>query len=168
MTHAHIVRAGLSAVAILMMVFAEPGRVRAFGAAAGQAPAAQAGSRAERTAWYFYRVKWGYQDEFVDLFQKNHYPVLKEEIKTGRVTAVRTYVPTYHGDGRSDWTFAVAITFRDTAAMTGPSGEEEIVRRLYKDLATFRKEEQRRFEILDAHWDVPLNELDLETRKPTR
>jgi len=23
------------------------------------------------------------------------------------------------------------------------------------------KEEQRRFEILDAHWDVPLNELDL-------
>src|SRR5262245_65675645 len=93
------------------------------GAVRSQAPAAQAASRAERTAWYFYRVKWGYQDEFVDLFQKNHYPVLKEEMKSGRVTAVRTYVPTYHGDGRADWTFAVAITFKDTAAMTGPSGD---------------------------------------------
>lgn len=131
-----------------------------------QAPAVQSGGRTERTALYFYRVKWGHQDEFVDLFQKNHYPVLKAQIKTGRITEVRTYVPTYHGDGRADWTFAVAITFRDLAAMTGPSGEDEIIRRLYPDQATFRKEEQRRFELLDAHWDVPLNELDLDTRRP--
>jgi hypothetical protein len=113
-------------------------------------------------------VKWGHQDEFVDLFRKNHYPVLKEEMKSGRITAVRTFVPTYHGDGRADWTFAVAITFRDTAAMVGPSGEEEIVRHLYPDQATFKKEEQRRFEILDAHWDVPLNELDLDARVPPK
>jgi hypothetical protein len=132
-----------------------------------QAPAAQTGARSERTAWYFYRVKWGHQEEFVNLFQKNHYPVLREQIKTGRLTAVKTYVPTYHGDGRADWTFAVSITFRDTAAMVGPSGEEDIVRRLYPDQATFRKEEQRRFAILDAHWDVPLNELDLDSRKIT-
>jgi hypothetical protein len=126
-----------------------------------QAPAAQSASRAERTVWYFYRVKWGYQDEFVRLFQKNHLPVLKEEIKAGRMTSVRTFVPTYHGDGRADWTFAVVITFKDTAAMNAPSDEAEIVRRLYPDRATFEKEEQRRFEILDAHWDVPLNEVDL-------
>jgi hypothetical protein len=126
-----------------------------------QAPAAQSAVRAERTAWYFYRVKWGFQDEFVALFAKNHLPVLREQMKTGRITDVRTYVPTYHGDGRADWTFAVAITFRDTAAMTGPSGEAAIVKKLYPDQATFRKEEQRRFEILDAHWDVPLNELEL-------
>jgi hypothetical protein len=133
----------------------------------GQAPAAQVGARAERTAWYFYRVKWGFQDEFLDLYQKNHHPVLKEEMKSGRITAVRTYVPAYHGDGRADWTFAVAITYRDTTAMTGPSGEDEIVRRLFPDQATFRREEARRFEILDAHWDVPLNEIDLDTRRPS-
>jgi hypothetical protein len=129
-----------------------------------QAPAAQSASRAERTVWYFYRVKWGYQDEFVRLFQKNHLPVLKEEIKAGRMTSVRTFVPTYHGDGRADWTFAVVITFKDTAAMNAPSDEAEIVRRLYPDRATFEKEEQRRFEILDAHWDVPLNEVDLDAK----
>jgi hypothetical protein len=128
---------------------------------AAQAPAAQSGTRAERTAWYFYRVKWGFQDEFVALFTKNHLPVLREQMKTGRITDVRTYVPTYHGDGRAGWTFAVAITFKDIGAMTGPSEDEAIVKRLYPDQATIKKEEQRRFEILDAHWDVPLNELTL-------
>jgi len=128
-----------------------------------QAPAAQAGSRTERTVWYFYRVKWGFQDEFVRLFRKNHYPVLREEMKTGRIKDVRTFVPTYHGDGRADWNFAVVITYRDTAAMMGPSNDAEIVKKLYPDAAAFAREEQRRFEILDAHWDVPLNELDMET-----
>jgi hypothetical protein len=130
-----------------------------------QAPAAQSSARAERTAWYFYRVKWGYQAEWVDLFQKNHYPVLKAGITEGRITSVRTFVPTYHGDGRADWTFAVAITFKDAASMTGPSNEAAIIKKLFPDQATFRKEEQRRFELLDAHWDVPLNELDLDTRQ---
>ncbi len=133
----------------------------AFVGLRAQAPAAQSASRSEKTAWYFYRVKWGHQDEFVTLFKKNHYPVLREEMKTGRITAVKTYVPTYHGDGRADWTFAVAITFRDVAAMVGPSGEAEIIKKLYPDQATFLKEEQRRFEILDAHWDVPLNEVEM-------
>ena len=131
-------------------------------AAAMQAPAAQSSATAERTVWYFYKVKWGFQDEFVALFKKNHLPVLKAQQEAGRMTAVRTLVPTYHGDGRADWTFAVAITFRDTAAMMAPSGEDAIVRRLYPDQATFKKEEQRRFEILEAHWDVPLNELTLD------
>jgi hypothetical protein len=134
---------------------------------AAQAPSAQAAGRAERTTWFFYKVKWGHQDEFVDLFQKNHYPVLREQVKSGRMTSVRTFVPTNHGDGRADWTFAVAITFKDAAAMMGPSGEDEIVRRLYPNRAQFLKEEQRRFEILDAHWDVPLNEVDMETRRPS-
>jgi hypothetical protein len=126
-----------------------------------QAPAAQAASHAERTVWYFYKVKWGFQDEFVALFQRNHLPILREEIKSGRMTSVKTFVPTYHGDGRADWTFAVVITYKDVAAMNAPSGDDEIIKRLYPDRPKFEKEEQRRFEILEAHWDVPLNELDL-------
>ncbi len=105
---------------------------------AAQAPAAQAASKPERTVWYFYRVKWGFQDEFVSLFAKNHLPVLREQMKSGRIVDVRTYVPTYHGDGRADWTFAVTITYKDTAAMTGPSDDEAIVKRLYPDQAAFK------------------------------
>jgi hypothetical protein len=162
MTRAKLMMSATAATLVMMAAVTAAVVLRA------QAPAAQTGGRAERTAWYFYRVKWGYQDEFVNLFQKNHWPVLQAQIKSGRMTSVRTFVPTYHGDGRADWTFAVAITFKDSAAMMGPSGEEEIIRKLYPDQNAFRKEEQRRFEILDAHWDVPLNELDLETRKPAR
>lgn len=132
-----------------------------------QAPAGQTAGE-QRTVWYFYTVKWGYQDEFLDLFQRNHYPVLKEQMKRGRIMSIKTYVPTYHGDGRADWTFAVSLTYRDAAALVGPSGEEEIVRQLYPDQAKFQKEEQRRFDILVAHWDVPLNELNLDARKPSR
>ena len=140
-------------VAVILAALAPAGRA--------QAPAAQSASNPQKTVWYFYRVKWGFQDEFQTLFARNHLPVLREEMKGGRIASVKTYVPTYHGDGRADWTFAVAITFKDVAAMTGPSGDEEIQRRLYPDRAKFLKEEQRRFEIVDAHWDVPLNELDL-------
>lgn len=129
-----------------------------------QAPAAQVG-RTERTAWYFYRVKWGFQDEFVTLFARNHLPVLREQMKAGRIVDVRTYVPTYHGDGRADWTFAVAITFKDTAAMTGPSNDAAIAQKLFPNQVQFKNEEQRRFELLDAHWDVPLNELSLDRVK---
>jgi len=142
----------------IVATLALPGHTRV----SAQAPAAQSSTRTERTVWYFYRVKWGFQDEFVRLFRKNHYPVLKEEMKSGRIKDVRTFVPTYHGDGRADWTFAVVIVYRDTAAMTGPSNDAEIVKRLYPDAAAFAREEQRRFEILDAHWDVPLNEMDMD------
>jgi hypothetical protein len=119
----------------------------------------------ETTTWYFYKVKWGYQDEFLDLFQRNHYPVLKALKDAGQYSAIRTYVPRYHGDGRADWTFAVELVRKE---VTGLPTEEEIVRKLYPDQAKFRKEEARRFEILEAHWDVPLNPVNLDTRVLTR
>ena len=113
------------------------------------------------TVAYYYRVRWGFQQEFERLFFKNHYPVLKDQMGPGgRIKAVSVYRPTFHGDGRADWTFLVVITFANWGVMGGPSGEEAIAKRLYPDQETFRKEEQRRFEILDAHWDVPLVEVE--------
>ncbi len=114
----------------------------------------------ERTVWYFYKVRWGYQDEFLELFRRNHYPVLKAQVGE-RYSAVRAFEPKYHGDGRADWTFAVAITYPNQAAMMAPSKEKEIARKLFPDQERFRQDEQRRFELLDAHWDIPLKEIDL-------
>ena len=62
-----------------------------------------------KLTWYFYTVKWGLQDRCLDLFQRNHYPILKAKEKAGRYGSVRTYVPEFHGDGRADWTFAVEL-----------------------------------------------------------
>jgi hypothetical protein len=130
-----------------------------------QAPAKQGGSE-PKTTWYFYTVKWGFQDEFLDLFQRNHYPVLKAKEKAGMFRSVRAYVPEFHGDGRADWTFAVELVVPPNPPTT--PGDDEIIGKLYPDRAKFTREEQRRFEILTGHWDVPLNRVDLEARRPTR
>lgn len=125
-------------------------------------PQARAQSAAgERTVWYFYTVKWGHQDEFLELFKKNHYPVLKQQLGD-RLVRVKAYVPQFHGDGRADWTFATELVFKNDEEFMGPSGEEAITRRLYPDYAAFTREEARRFEILDGHWDVPLREVPME------
>ena len=55
------------------------------------------------------------------------------------MSAVRTFAPTNHGDGRADWTFAVAVTFPSAAAMNSPSNEDAIVKRLYPDQAALQE-----------------------------
>ena len=129
--------------------------------ALAQAPAPSADPTG--TTWYFYTVKWGYQNEFLDLFQKNHYPILKAQLDAGVYTRVRTLVPENHGDGRADWTFAVELV---RAAKPPAFDEGAALLKLFPDQATFKKEEQRRFELLVAHWDVPLNVVEMATRKP--
>ncbi len=105
---------------------------------------------------YYYKVKWGYQDEFLELFKKNHYPLLEAQVKAGRLLRVEAFVPRFHGDGRSDWTFMTVLTFKDWQAFGDSSVEAELIKRMYPDQEKYRKEEQRRFELLEAHWDVPL------------
>ena len=109
---------------------------------------------------YYYKVRWGFQQEFERLFLKNHYPLLQAQKKDGRIRGVSLYKPTFHGEGRADWTFLVVIEFASFTALGSPSNEEALARRLFPDQDAFKKEEQRRFEILDAHWDVPLTEVE--------
>jgi hypothetical protein len=135
------------------------------GGTAGWAQAPAPSAEATKTTWYFYTVKWGSQIEFLDLFQRNHYPILKAQLDAGVYTRVRTYVPENHGDGRADWTFAVELV---RAAKPPAFDEAAAIAKLYPDQDKFRKEEQRRFELLVAHWDVPLNVVDMGTRKPTQ
>jgi hypothetical protein len=111
---------------------------------------------------YFYRTRWGAHDEFVELFLKNHWPILRDQLSTGRHLAVEMWTPRFHGDGRADWDVLVSITYRDWAAIEEHS-DAEIAQRLYPDQETFKREEQRRFELLDAHWDVPLSPRELPT-----
>jgi len=110
---------------------------------------------------YFYRTRWGAHDEFVSLFRKNHGPILREQLADGRFTAVEMSTPRFHGDGRADWDVLVSITYRDWAALEAHT-EAEIAARLFPDRETYQREEARRFELLEAHWDVPLDPRSLE------
>ena len=112
-------------------------------------------------AAYYYKVRWGFQQEFERLFFKNHYPLLMAQ-KGERIQGVDVFRPTFHGDGRADWTFLVVITFSSWDAFQATPGQEEtLAKRLFPGQETYRKEEQRRFEILDAHWDVPLTPVSV-------
>ena len=106
---------------------------------------------------YFYRTKWGAHDEFMELFRKNHWPILRDQLASGRFTAVELFTPRFHGDGRADWDVLTSITYRDWAALEQHS-EAEIAARLFPDQERYREEERHRFVILDAHWDVILEE----------
>jgi len=112
------------------------------------------------TAQYFYRIKWGFKDEFIELFDRNHWPLLRAQQESGRLLDVRAYEPRFHGDGRGDWTYEVTITYRDWAAMEEHT-DPEIVARLYPDADKLKREEQRRFELVEAHWDTVLEEHEL-------
>lgn len=112
------------------------------------------------TVAYYYRVRWGCEAEFLDLFRRNHYPILAEQVRSGRLLEVRLAKPRFHGAGYAGWTYLVTITYRDWAAMEEHS-DAEIAARLFPDADRYRAEEQRRFELLEAHWDVPLEDIPL-------
>jgi hypothetical protein len=113
---------------------------------------------------YYYKVQWGHQQEFLDLFKKNHYPLLKKQIEMGRMTSVTVTAPRYHQDEAARWDYRVTIVFKDAAAAFGDFDEQALIRQMYPDQATYKKEEQRRFEILDQHTDVPIVPVDMDSR----
>src|SRR5919109_2058736 len=113
---------------------------------------------------YYYKAKWGHADEFLALFKKNHYPVLKKEMELGRMLKVTMVTPRYHMTEDSRWDYRVTIVFKNAAIANDNFDSSTIIKQLYPDQETYKKEEQRRFEILDAHWDLPIKEVDLDAR----
>ncbi len=111
---------------------------------------------------YYYKAKWGYADEFLRLFKKNHYPVLKKQVETGRMLKVWMDQPRYHATEDGRWDYRVTIVFKNATVANEPFDEDALKKQLFADQDTFTKEEQRRFEILDAHWDVPVKTVDLD------
>jgi len=110
---------------------------------------------------YYYKVKWGHADEFITLFKKNHYPLLKKQIEMGRMLRVSAVSPRYHTTEDGRWDYRVTIVFKDATVANDGFDEKALIKQLYPDQETYKKEEQRRFEILDAHWDLPIKDIVL-------
>jgi hypothetical protein len=111
---------------------------------------------------YYYKAKWGHADEFLALFKKNHYPVLKKEMELGRMLKVTMAAPRYHATEDGRWDFRVTIVFKNAAIANDNFDSAALIKQLYPDQETYKKEEQRRFEILESHSDVPIKDVDLE------
>jgi hypothetical protein len=113
---------------------------------------------------YYYKTKWGHADEFLTLFKKNHYPVLKKEMEMGRIVRVFMTGPVYHTTEDGRWDYRVTIVFKNAAVANDGYDATPLIKQMFPDQETYKKEEQRRFEILDAHWDLPVKDVELETK----
>jgi hypothetical protein len=112
------------------------------------------------TVEYYYKVQWGHQQEFLQLFLKNHYPLLKKIVESGRMLSVKIETPANHMTEEGRWDYRVSIRFKNsTAATTANPDEEAQIKQLWPDQEMYKREEQKRFEILLAHWDLPVSDI---------
>ena len=138
--------------ALLLSVFAPP--------LLAQGAPPQAAADQPYSMEYYYKVQWGHQQEFLQLFLKNHYPLLKKGVESGRMISVRIETPANHMTEDARWDYRVTITYKNsTVATTANPEEESLIKQLWPDQETYKREEQRRFEILLAHWDLPVTDI---------
>jgi len=120
----------------------------------------QGGADQPYTIEYYYKCQWGHQAEFLQLFLKNHYPLLRKIAATGRIVSLKIESPAYHTTEDGRWDFRVTIRYKNsTVATTANPDEPAFIKDLWPDQETYKKEEQRRFEILLGHWDLPVTDI---------
>ena len=97
-----------------------------------------------------------------------------QDVFSELVEANRLLMPIDHVTG---WLFRVArnriidlfrkkkpVNFSDAAVANEAFDEDAIKKQLWPDQDAYAREEQRRFEILDAHWDLPIKDVDPDGR----
>lgn len=109
----------------------------------------------------YYKVKWGYADEFINLWKMNHYPLLKKAMEKGDIVSVRAEKPKLHSGEDTRWDFKVTLVFKNAKLAFDPDLTTPYKQQLYPNLDKLAKDEQHRFELLLAHWDVMIEKIEL-------
>ena len=109
----------------------------------------------------YYKVKWGFADEFINLWKVNHYPLLKKAIDKGDIISVEAEKPKLHSGEDTRFDFKVTIVFKNEKLAFDPDLTKQYEKQLYPDLEKLKKDEQHRFELLIAHWDVMIEKIEL-------
>ncbi len=112
---------------------------------------------------YYYKVKWGHFDEFLELYQRNHYPILVKLKELGRIVDMTAATPVHHAGEATRWDFRFTIVWKNAAVAHEEFDTSGIIGELYLDREKFDREEQRRFQLLEQHLDVPVERIDLDS-----
>src|SRR5216684_3247193 len=84
------------------------------------------------TMEYYYRTQWGHQQEFLQLFLKNHYPLLQKNVESGRILSVKIETPANHMTEDARWDYRVTILFKtSTLATTANPDEPALLKQLF-------------------------------------
>ena len=109
----------------------------------------------------YYKVKWGYADEFIDLWKTNHYPLLKKAQEKGDIISITAEKPKLHSGEDTRWDFKVTLVFKNAALAFDDDLTKPYKEKLFPDGDKLIKDEQHRFELLLAHWDVMVENVEL-------
>lgn len=126
------------------------------------AMAQSAKSETNFTIENYYKTKWGFADEFINLWKANHYPLLKKAIEKGDIISVTAEKPKLHSGEDTRWDFKVTIVFRNSEKAFDDNLTEPYKKLIYPDLDKLKKDEQHRFELLLSHWDVMVERVAVE------
>ena len=143
----------LAATALVVLV---SGVLQARAQQTSASPSVSLGDKPYLVEWV-YKVKWGYADEFWQIFKKYQIPVLNREKELGYLTAFTVYRPGLHTGEDTRWEYRIVITYKNQSS----SGHgAEITKQLFADQATLKREEKRRWELTEAHYDLPIRLID--------
>ena len=109
----------------------------------------------------YYKIKWGHADEFIALWKKNHYPLLKKLLEKGDIISITAETPIIHSGEDTRWDFKVVITFKTEHLAFDYSITDPFKKQLFPDQESYSKAEQKRFELVIAHWDIPVEKVSL-------
>src|SRR6516162_4186516 len=90
----------------------------------------------------YYKARWGYADEFIELYKKNHYPLLKKAIEKGDLISIKMEKPRLHDSEESRWDYRVTLVFKNAAAAYDANLTEPYKKALYPDLEKLKKDER--------------------------
>ena len=109
----------------------------------------------------YYKVKWGFADEFIFLWKKNHYPLLKKAMEAGNLISITADKPRYHSGEDTRWDFRVTLVFKNVQLAFDPELTTPYKSQLFPEQEKLTNDEQHRFELLLAHWDVMTEKIEL-------
>src|SRR5882672_1927359 len=82
----------------------------------------------------YYKVKWGFAEEFINLWKTNHYPLLKKAIEKGDLISVNAEKPKLHSGEDTRWDFKVTLVFKNAALAFDADLTTPYKKQLYPDL----------------------------------
>jgi hypothetical protein len=89
--------------------------------------------------------------EWWQLFKKNQVSLLERQKQLGYVKEYTIYSPSLHTSEESRWDYRIVIVRASADAPLGQS-ERKVAKQLFPDQATYKRVENRRWELTANHW----------------
>jgi hypothetical protein len=148
----------LSLGAVLSFI---PSSAHAFQSTTATSPTT---AKPETEEWV-YRIRYGFHDEWSQIFRKYQIAILERQKQLGYVLDYTVWAPSLYTSEESRWDYRVVIIRASHDAPPGQS-EGEIAKQLFPDQVAFHRDENRRWELTTNHWDLPIHRVDPNKTEP--